>query len=86
MTQRKEYFTVVQVAKMMNVTRAAVYKKIKNGEIKAEKIYGRILIPAKTAEVLGSGRLTKKVEKEIDRGVARVVKEYGETLKKLGKE
>lgn len=86
MAKDKQFLTVIQAAKAMNMTRAAVYKKIRNGQIDVENIHGRFLIPAEGIDVHQSGALTDKGRGEIDKSVAKVVKEYGETLKLLGKE
>jgi excisionase family DNA binding protein len=86
MAKEKQYLTVIQTARQMNVTRGAIYKKIRNGQIVARNICGRFLIPVEEADMSRLNVLTEKGKAEIDRGVEKVVKEYGETLKLLGKE
>ncbi len=87
MSKLKQFYTVIEVAKIMDITRAAVYKKIANGQIKAENIHGRTLIPLKgIIEEYVAKELTEKTKNEIDRAVAKTVKDYTETLKMLGKE
>jgi len=75
-----------EVAKILKISRVAVFKKIKNGEIKAEKIGRNYIIPKE--EVLKTLGLVigEKNKNEIDAIVKRGVKEYGEVFKKLGKE
>jgi excisionase family DNA binding protein len=82
----KEYYTIPELAKILGISRIAVYKKVKKGEIKAKKV-GRIYaIPKKyVASVLGK-ELSKKEKKEIEEAVKKTVKEYGEVLKLLGQE
>ena len=84
--EKSQYLTIAQLAKILKITRIAVYKKIKKGQIKAIKI-GRIYaIPKKyITDILGKP-LSKENKKEIDRAVKRTVKEYGEVLKLLGRE
>ena len=35
--QKEKYLTIPQAAKLLGISRIAVYKKVKNGQIKAEK-------------------------------------------------
>ncbi len=80
------YISVAQLAALLGTTRDAVYKRINNGQIQYEKIAGRYLIPRKEFEGLVTKQLTDKIKAEIDKGVAKVVQDYGETLRLLGKE
>lgn len=83
---RSKYITIPQLAKILKISRIAVYKKVKKGEIKAIRIGRNFAIPRKyVADILG-GTLRKEDKSEIDRAVKKTVKEYGETLKLLGKE
>jgi len=81
-----EYITISQLARILGISRIAVYKKVKNGQIKAIRV-GRIyLIPRSvTLNILGK-ELTEKDKKEIDRAITKTIKEYGEVLKLLGRE
>lgn len=86
MTQNIEYFTTAQVAKLLGISRVAVFKRIKNGALKAQKIGRNYAIP-KSEFVEGAGSALSENQKRIlDRGVAKTVKEYAETLRLLGKE
>lgn len=82
----KLYFTLPEVAKILGISRIAVYKKVKSGQIVAEKI-GRNYAVSKGeyGNIIGD-TLSVKQKKIIDDGVKKTVKEYGETLKKLGNE
>ena len=80
------FLTAAQAAKILGVSRAAVYKKLKAGQIPSTEIGGHLFIPAKNIEMLVTEELTSKLKHEIERGVSKAVKEYGETLKRLGKE
>lgn len=83
---KKEYITIPELAKLLGISRIAVYKKVKNGEIKAIKI-GRIhAIPKEyIAGILGK-EVSEKGKKEIDKAIQKTIREYGETLKLLGGE
>jgi excisionase family DNA binding protein len=82
----KEYITIPELAKVLGISRIAVFKKVKKGEIKAVKIGRNYAIPKKyVAEITGRA-LGEKDKKEIDAAVKKTVREYGETLKLLGKD
>lgn len=86
----KEFVSIAELAKIMGLSRIAVYKKVKQGKIKAIRVgrsyaISKDYVTENTADV--SGRPLKEVEKsKIDRAVKKTVKEYGEVLKLLGKE
>ena len=84
--KKNEFMTIPELAKILGVSRIAVYKKIKKGEIKARQIGKIYVIPQKyLPDILGK-TLTKENKKEIDRAVAKTVREYGQVLKLLGRE
>jgi len=78
--------STLQVAKILKISRVSVFKKIKSGQIKAEKIGRNYVIPKE--EVLKAlGLIIGETRKsKIDEIIKRGVKEYGEVFKKLGKE
>ncbi len=82
----KKYYTIKELADILQVSRITVFKKVQSGQIKAEKA-GRtyIIAEAEAAKILG-GEMTEKSRAEISKGVSRVIKEYGETLRLLGGE
>jgi len=82
----KNYYSTIELAKLLGISRQAVLKKIKNGQIKAEKIGRNYFIPGKDFKDSVREDLTDKIKEEIGRGVAKVIKEYGDTLKMLGNE
>lgn len=85
----KKYISVTELADILKISRVAVFKKIKNKQIPAEKIGKTYVIPFEVAEELTgkiSRDLTPERKEEIDQAVQKVVDEYGETLKLLAKE
>ena len=70
----------------MGISRVAVFKKIKRGEIKAEKIGRNFVIDKNDLKDVFTYSFKKDLKKEIDAAVKKTVQEYGETLKLLGKE
>ncbi|MBN2409794.1 MAG: helix-turn-helix domain-containing protein [Candidatus Aminicenantes bacterium] len=82
----KIYFTIPQVARILGISRIAVYKKVKKGEIRAIRIGRNYAIPKeRLADILGK-TLRESDKKEIDRAVKKTVREYGEVLRLLGNE
>ena len=84
--KQKEYFTTSELAKILGISRIAVFKKIKAGQIKAKKIGRNFAIPRKEFDVILGQSLTLDQKKEIDAGVKKVIKEYSKTLELLGNE
>ena len=81
-----ELLSTSQVAKILKISRIAVFKKIKNGEIKADKIGRNYVIHRdEVSKALGL-IIGEKRKKEIDEIIKRGIKDYGEVFKKLGKE
>ncbi|MBL8031199.1 MAG: helix-turn-helix domain-containing protein [Candidatus Doudnabacteria bacterium] len=82
----KTYLSVKELADILKISRIAVFKKIKNGQIKAERVGRNYAIPKAHVEGLIQTTFHSKLNEEIKTSVERVLKEYGETLKLLGKE
>lgn len=81
-----DYLTIPQLAEILGISRIAIYKRVKKGQIKAIRIGRNYAIPKKyISEILGEN-LSETSKKQIDRAISRTVKEYGEVLKLLGKE
>mgnify|MGYP001561351017 CR=1 FL=1 len=84
------FISVAELAKMLGISRIAVFNKIKKGQIPAEKIGRSYAISMEHVNEIISGSnlnvLTEDKKEEIKKAVEKVVKEYGETLKLLGKE
>ena len=84
--KKDEYLTIPQLAKILGLSRVAVYKKVKKGQIKAVRIGRTFAIPRKyVASILGKA-LAEEDKKQIDDAVKKTIKEYGQTLKLLGRE
>ncbi|HLP86726.1 MAG TPA: helix-turn-helix domain-containing protein [Candidatus Paceibacterota bacterium] len=84
------FISVAELAKMLGISHVAVFKKIKKGQIPAERIGRSYAISMEHVNEivsgLNSGVLNEDKKSEIKKAVEKVVKEYGETLKLLGKE
>ncbi len=87
-----EFVSITQAARILGVSRQAVYKKVKSGKLPSIKIGNTYAIPrehivtgAKIKNIKG-GPLKKKVKDEIIKAALKTFKEYGEVLRKLGNE
>lgn len=81
-----DYLTITELAAMLGVSRVAIFKKIKNGQITAVRIGRMLAIPREEFESILGKTLTKKQKEIIDQAVVKTVKEYGTTLRLLGQE
>jgi excisionase family DNA binding protein len=82
----KKYITIPELAKLLGVSRIAIYNRVKKGQIPATKIGRTYVITDQTiANILGK-KVTSRGKKRIDAAVRKTVHEYGQVLKQLGKE
>ena len=84
--RKNAYLSIQQLANLLGISRIAVYKKVKKGQIKAIKIGRSYAIPIKYLANILSSTLKEEDKKNIDKAVKKTVKEYGEVLKLLGRE
>ncbi len=80
------YITIPELAKLMGISRIAVFNKVKSGQIKAVKIGRNYAIPAGYFDKIRGRVLDAGDKQQIDKAVKKAVNDYGETLKLLGKE
>ena len=84
--KKGEYVSIPELARILGLSRVAVYKKVKKGQIKAVKIGRNYAIPKKyIMNILGKA-LDREDKRLIDDAVKKTVKEYGRVLKLLGRE
>ena len=82
----KQFLSTAELAKILKISRVAVFKKIKEGKIKAVKVGRNFVIEKKDlGEIVGTV-LKDSEKKEIETTVKRLLDEYGETMRLLGKE
>ena len=81
-----KYLTIPELARLLGVSRIAIYNRVKKGQIPAIKV-GRtyVIMDQEIADILGK-EATRKGRERIDAAVRKTVQEYGEVLKRLGKE
>ena len=83
---KEKYITIPQLAKLMGLSRIEVYRKVRKGQIKAEKIGNMYVITDKEVSYILGEKTTAKDKSRIEKAVKKTVKEYSEVLRKLGKE
>jgi excisionase family DNA binding protein len=81
-----KYLSTSEVAKILNISRVAVFQKIKAGLIPAQKIGRNYAVKAEDLTNALEGILTEDRKKEINKAVKKIVEEYGNTLRLLGRE
>jgi excisionase family DNA binding protein len=86
MTKKSDYITIPELARILGLSRIAIFKRVKKGAIKAVKIGRNYAIPRAYIDSILGKTLGNNDKKEIDMAVKKTVKEYGRTLKLLGKE
>jgi len=80
----KKFLSTTELAKILDISRIAVYKRIKTGKIKAKKVGHDFVIDIKDlGNILGKG-LKAEEKLEIEKAVKKTVEEYKETLRLLG--
>ena len=84
--KKLKYYSIQEVAKNLGLSRIAIYKRVKKGQIKANKIGKNYAIAQNYSNNLINAPLDDEEKKEIDKSVKRTVSEYGEVLRLLGKE
>ena len=82
----ENYITIPELAKLLRVSRIAIYNRVKKGHIPAIKIGRTYVITDRTVETILGRKVTPEGKKRIDAAVDRTVREYGEVLKLLGKD
>jgi excisionase family DNA binding protein len=82
----KEFFSTSEIAKILGISRVAVFKRIKSGDIKARKAGRNFIIQRKDlGEILGT-TLGSEKRRLIEGAVRKTIKDYRQTLKLLGEE
>jgi excisionase family DNA binding protein len=81
-----KYITIPELAKLLGVSRIAIYNRVKKGQISATKIGKTYIITDQTVSNILGKKVTRRGKKLIDNAVHKTVQEYGEVLKKLSKE
>ncbi len=84
--ENNKYISIMELAKILGLSRITVYNRVKKGEIKAIKIGRSYAIPRRYVDSILGKTLGEDEKHQIDKAVKKTVKEYGKVLKLLGKE
>ncbi len=84
--EKKKLFSTMEIAKILGISRIAVFKRIKTGDIKAIKVGRNYVISDEILTQVLDKKITDKQKKEIKKAVHKTVKEYGDVLQRLGRE
>ena len=84
--QDEKYITTSQAAQILGLSRIAVFKKIKRGELPASKIGRNYIIERESLSPALRKRISETDKEFISDTTGRVIKEYGEALELLGQE
>jgi excisionase family DNA binding protein len=79
-------YSTAELAKKVGVSRITVFRWIREGKLKAIRVGRNYVIEEKEANNLAPPvESQEQKEKELGEAVKKVVREYGSTLKRLGK-
>lgn len=82
----RELYSTMEAADILGISRVAVFQKIQSGEIKATKVGRNYVIEKDHLLELVGETLGEERKQEIEAAVNKTMSEYGEALKKLGRE
>ncbi len=85
MNNQHEYYSLAELGKILGISRIAVYKKVKKGEIEAIRIGRSYAVPKTVLSAILGKNLGEKGKKTIEKAVKKAVEDFGDVLKQLGK-
>ncbi|HOX41536.1 MAG TPA: helix-turn-helix domain-containing protein [bacterium] len=83
--QHKKFVSTSEAGEILGLSRTQVFRLVQSGKIPAIRVGGNYLIKLSDLGVNLETNISK-AEKEVDKAVKRVFKEYGDVIKKLGEE
>lgn len=84
-TDKSEYMSLAEVAKIIGISRIAVYQRVKKGDIKAIRIGRSYAVSRWSIANIPGYTLSGREKTQIRQVVKKVVNEYGEVLRMLSK-
>ena len=82
---KKDYYSTIETANILNVSRKTVFQWARDGKIEATKVGKNYIIPhSAILEKLGK-TLGKDKKAEIEKAINKALKQYQEAFKLLGK-
>jgi excisionase family DNA binding protein len=83
---KANYITIPQLAKLLGISRIAVYKKVKSGQIKASRIGRNYVISDRDITGILGEEVSAEDKRQIDAAIRKAMREYGGLLKILCKD
>lgn len=80
---KEQFVSTQEAAKILGLSRIAVFNKIKKGEIPAQKVGRNYIINKKYLGPSPRDKLTWQEKQVLDNAINKTFKEYGKTLKLL---
>ncbi len=84
--ENKEFISTTELAKILGISRVAVFKRIKSGAIRAKKIGRNFMISKKDLPIVLGSVVSKEQKNDISQAVKKAIHQYGETFRLLGQE
>jgi len=84
--EEKAFISIPELAKILGISRIAVYNQVKAGKIKALRIGRNYAISWGYVQTILGNDLSAPEKNKIKQAVKKTVQEYGDVLKRLGKE
>ncbi|MBD3271618.1 MAG: helix-turn-helix domain-containing protein [Elusimicrobia bacterium] len=81
-----DFISIPQLAKLLGISRIAVYKKVKQGKIKTIRVGKTYAIAKKYVDELLGTVLKDTDKKNIDNAINKTILDFGDVLKLLGNE
>ena len=78
-----DYLSTSQAAELLGISRIAVFKKIKSGQIKATKVGKNYVVDREDLGGIFKKGISKTRKKEIKDAIKKTIKDYGEVLRML---
>lgn len=82
------FYTTSQAAALLGVSRITIFRWIKDGSLPSSKISNLYLIPRQEIEsrIATTSHLSTKGKEEIRTLMIKAIRDYGETIRMLGRE
>lgn len=86
MLKQSKFLSTTALATLLNTNRVDIFRKIKQGKIKATKIGRNFVIDANDLPEIIGKELDKTDQQKMIVAVKKTITDYGETLRLLGQE
>ncbi|MCX6810091.1 MAG: excisionase family DNA-binding protein [Candidatus Berkelbacteria bacterium] len=83
--KQPEYITIADFANRIGLSRVQIFRRVKSGQIKAERFGRAYLIPIEELQKI-TGEISELDHGLINKGVKKTLKDYGSVIKDLGEE